>query len=86
MTTDFEPNDTASSEEPAGPASIRIVSGHPSDIEIAALVTVLAGASGSTGAAGAPAIRDDWGHPSTMHRSTRAFSPLAFGGDLHTRG
>ena len=42
---------------------IKIVKGKPTDEEVAALVTVLAGASGGGQADEAPQIVDLWGHP-----------------------
>jgi hypothetical protein len=50
-----EPADTSIPE-------FRIVKGNPSDEELAALVTVLAGASGGRGAPG-PQELNLWGHP-----------------------
>jgi hypothetical protein len=42
---------------------IKIVKGKPTDEEVAALVTVLAGASGGGQVDEAPQIVDLWGHP-----------------------
>lgn len=43
---------------------IKIVKGNPTDEEVAALVTVLAGASGGGGQVDeGPQIHDLWGHP-----------------------
>jgi hypothetical protein len=42
---------------------IKIVKGNPTDEEVAALVTVLAGASGGGQVDEGPQIRDLWGHP-----------------------
>ena len=47
---------------------IKIVSGNPTDEEVAALVTVLAGASGGGPVDEGPVIRDLWGHPVDMLR------------------
>ena len=41
---------------------IRILKGNPTDAEIAAVVTVLAGASGGSAESG-PTERNLWGHP-----------------------
>ena len=43
-------------------SEIRIVKGNPTDAEIAAVVTVLAGASGGSAESG-PTERNLWGHP-----------------------
>lgn len=45
----------------------KVLKGNPTDADIAALVTVLAGASGGGGDAG-PAERNLWGHPVTKLR------------------
>jgi hypothetical protein len=42
---------------------IKIVKGNPTDEEVAALVTVLAGASGGGQVDEGPQIRNLWGHP-----------------------
>jgi hypothetical protein len=42
---------------------IKIVKGNPTDEDVAALVTVLAGASGGGQVDEGPQIRDLWGHP-----------------------
>ncbi|MDT5069006.1 MAG: hypothetical protein QOK02_5161 [Mycobacterium sp.] len=42
---------------------IKIVKGNPTDEEVAALVTVLAGASGGGPVDEGPQIRNLWGHP-----------------------
>ena len=51
--------------EESGPAvtEIKIVKGNPTDEDVAALVTVLAGASGGGQVDEAPKIHDLWGHP-----------------------
>jgi Acyl-CoA carboxylase epsilon subunit len=63
-------NDVA--ETPAGETAsaaplFRVVKGNPSDEDIAALVTILAGASGG-GADAGPGDRNLWGHPVTKLR------------------
>jgi hypothetical protein len=42
---------------------IKVLSGKPTDDELAALVTVLAGASGGGQVDASPQPRDMWGHP-----------------------
>ena len=42
---------------------IKVLKGRPTDEELAALVTVLAGASGGGQVDGGPQVRDLWGHP-----------------------
>jgi hypothetical protein len=53
-----EVRETSETSEPA----IRILKGNPTDAEIAALVSVLAGASGGSADPG-PTERNLWGHP-----------------------
>ncbi|MCW2559051.1 MAG: hypothetical protein JWP55_3015 [Mycobacterium sp.] len=53
---------SAEESEPAV-TEIKIVKGNPTDEEVAALVTVLAGASGGGQVDEGPQIRDLWGHP-----------------------
>ncbi|MEP9392170.1 acyl-CoA carboxylase subunit epsilon [Gordonia sp. VNK1] len=42
---------------------LTVVSGNPTDEDVAVLVAVLASAGGGDAGSGAPAIRDDWGSP-----------------------
>ncbi|OBJ41600.1 hypothetical protein A5630_22165 [Mycolicibacterium mucogenicum] len=58
---DVSDDNTSEAEAPVAPL-FQVVKGNPSDEELAALVTVLASASG---AGGAPETgdRNDWGHP-----------------------
>jgi hypothetical protein len=57
-----EPESAEESERAV--TEIKIVKGNPTDEEVAALVTVLAGASGGGGQVDeAPQIHDLWGHP-----------------------
>ena len=42
---------------------IKVIKGRPTDEEVAALVTVLAGASGDGQVDAGPVARDLWGHP-----------------------
>jgi hypothetical protein len=72
---------TAPAAETAAPetsAAIRIVKGNPSDVEIAALVAVLAAASGSAAPAEDDRPRETWGDPTRMHRRTAPFSPYSY--------
>ncbi|WP_226438121.1 acyl-CoA carboxylase subunit epsilon [Rhodococcus yananensis] len=60
-------------------ADIRIVKGNPSDVEIAALVSVLATASASAGAPeGDGKPPETWGDPTRMHRQRAPFSPYSY--------
>jgi hypothetical protein len=52
-----------SAEESGHVTQIKIVKGNPTDEDVAALVTVLAGASGGGQVDEGPQIRDLWGHP-----------------------
>ncbi|WP_235831517.1 acyl-CoA carboxylase epsilon subunit [Gordonia zhaorongruii] len=52
---------------PAEKPFLTVVSGNPSDEEVAALVSVLAAAGGDPGPLG-PVVRNDWGLPTDMHR------------------
>ncbi|MEU1210692.1 acyl-CoA carboxylase subunit epsilon [Nocardia sp. NPDC005746] len=79
--------DTAVAEiEPAstGPV-IQVLKGNPTDLELAALVSVFAAASAT---AAAPADRgpaDMWGRPTLLHRGSSPFSPYAFPALSHLR-
>ncbi|ANZ24545.1 hypothetical protein A4U64_07375 [Rhodococcus sp. WB1] len=68
----------AETAAPEAAAAIRIVKGRPSDVEIAALVAVLAAASGSAAPAGDDRPRETWGDPTRMHRRTAPFSPYSY--------
>ncbi|MCF8611796.1 acyl-CoA carboxylase subunit epsilon [Gordonia sp. HY285] len=48
---------------------LTVVSGSPTDEDVAALVSVLASAGGGGGDTG-PVTRNDWGRPTDLHRST----------------
>ena len=61
MSRTSEANDQAPVTE-APEAAIRILKGNPTDAEIAAVVTVLAGAGGGAAEPG-PIERNLWGHP-----------------------
>lgn len=58
---------SAEESEPAV-TEIKIVRGNPTDEEVAALVIVLAGASGGGQVDEGPQIRDLWGHPADKLR------------------
>ncbi len=59
MTTEIQPE----ADQAAAPAPMfQVLKGNPTDEDIAALVTVLAAASGGAGDAG-PGDRNLWGHP-----------------------
>ncbi|MFW0790965.1 acyl-CoA carboxylase subunit epsilon [Gordonia sp. CPCC 205333] len=60
---------SADESTPTQQPLLRVVSGNPTDEDLAVLVTVFAGASGGSGGA-APRIRDDWGHPVVRLRPT----------------
>ena len=61
MSRTSEANDSAPVSE-ATEAEIRILKGNPTDAEIAAVVTVLAGVGGGAAEPG-PIERNLWGHP-----------------------
>ena len=61
MSRTSEANDSAPVSE-ATEAEIRILKGNPTDAEIAAVVTVLAGLGGGAAEPG-PIERNLWGHP-----------------------
>jgi hypothetical protein len=52
-------NQGAETHEPV----IKVIKGKPTDEEVAALMTVLAGASGGAQVDRGPQVRDLWGHP-----------------------
>lgn len=56
---------------------ITVLKGSPTDVEIAALVAVLA-AAGSAPAPVDTTPADHWGEPTRMHRQRAPFSPYAF--------
>ena len=68
----------AETAAPEAAAASRIVKGRPSDVEIAALVAVLAAASGSAAPAADDRPRETWGDPTRMHRRTAPFSPYSY--------
>ncbi|NGP03959.1 acyl-CoA carboxylase subunit epsilon [Rhodococcus sp. 14C212] len=68
----------AETAAPEAPAAIRIVKGRPSDVEVAALVAVLAAAAGSAAPAADDRPRETWGDPTRMHRRTAPFSPYSY--------
>ncbi|MFE4501274.1 acyl-CoA carboxylase epsilon subunit [Rhodococcus sp. NPDC056743] len=73
--------DAAVTEEAETPVSdtalIKIVKGSPTDVEIAALVSVLAAASG--GSAPAESLpTETWGDPTQFHRTRAPFSPYSY--------
>ncbi|NMO01129.1 acyl-CoA carboxylase subunit epsilon [Gordonia sp. TBRC 11910] len=70
-------DDAATPATEKAPAPLlRVVSGNPTDEDLAVLVTVFAGASGGSAEPG-PQIRDDWGHPLDRLRPTWS-SPTGF--------
>lgn len=58
-------NDSATTESAAASSAplLRVVRGNPTDEEVAVLVTLVAAASGSSGADADPGPRNDWGRP-----------------------
>nr|WP_040525929.1 acyl-CoA carboxylase subunit epsilon [Gordonia effusa] len=60
--------DETSAPTPQKPL-LHIVSGNPTDEDLAVLVTVFAGASGGSAPA-EPRVRDDWGRPVDRLRPT----------------
>lgn len=59
----------AQSQAPQQPL-LRVVSGNPTPEELAALVAVLAAASGASDEGEAQQDSNDWGAPSAMHRTS----------------
>ncbi|MGC0364942.1 hypothetical protein ABH922_002926 [Rhodococcus sp. 27YEA15] len=57
---------------------IRIVKGSPTDVEIAALVSVLAAATGGEAAPESGLPAETWGDPTQFHRTRAPFSPYAY--------
>lgn len=57
-----DPRDMTIDDPTPAPTEIRILSGEPTDEEIAALVAVFAAAGGATGEPG-PQELNPWGHP-----------------------
>jgi hypothetical protein len=53
----------ASLDVPVHDPVIKVVKGRPTDDELAALIAVLAGASGGGQVDHGPQVRDMWGHP-----------------------
>ncbi|NMM84137.1 hypothetical protein B2J88_07155 [Rhodococcus sp. SRB_17] len=66
-------------ETPVSDASvIKIVKGSPSDVEIAALVSVLAAAAGGGSAPAETVPTETWGDPTQFHRTRAPYSPYAY--------
>ncbi|MFC7447590.1 acyl-CoA carboxylase subunit epsilon [Rhodococcus daqingensis] len=57
---------------------IKVVKGSPNDIELAALVTVFAAASGAEEAPADTRPAERWGDPTSMHRGAAPLSPYAY--------
>ena len=62
MSRPSEANDSAPVSEATEASEIRILKGNPTDADIAAVVTVLAGLGGGAAEPG-PIERNLWGHP-----------------------
>ncbi|WP_332838796.1 acyl-CoA carboxylase subunit epsilon [Nocardia bovistercoris] len=77
--------EAAAAEGAGDHASIRIVKGAPTDLEIAALVCVLSAAAAGGAATSETGPADGWGRPTLMHRGTSPFSPYAFPQLSHLR-
>jgi hypothetical protein len=77
LTAAAETVDAATATEGEQLPVIKVLKGNPSDVEIAALVAVLA-AAGSGAAPVDTTPPDHWGEPVKMHRGRTAFSPYAF--------
>ncbi|EME14749.1 acyl-CoA carboxylase subunit epsilon [Rhodococcus triatomae] len=77
LTEAAETIDAAAATEGRQLPVIKVLKGNPSDVDIAAIVAVLAAAgSAATPVDTAPA--DHWGEPTRMHRVRAPFSPYAF--------
>ncbi len=57
-----DPRDMTIDDPPPGVPEVQIVKGNPTDVEIAALATILAAAGGTTAPPG-PQELNMWGHP-----------------------
>lgn len=68
MTADVTSVDAAGDDAPARPF-LSVVSGHPTDEELAALVGVFAAASTRSGDTD-PGTRNEWGRPVDLFRQT----------------
>ncbi|MCX5044512.1 acyl-CoA carboxylase epsilon subunit [Aldersonia sp. NBC_00410] len=73
----------AAAEPPSDAAddatTIKVLSGNPDDVELAALVAVLAAASASAPVSPQSARPpENWGLPTLLHRRTPPFSPYAY--------
>ncbi len=70
------------SEAPSGgsdSAAIKVLKGNPDDVELAALIAVLAAAASSAPSTVASANPPEtWGIPTLLHRRTPPASPYAF--------
>ncbi|MGW5077133.1 acyl-CoA carboxylase subunit epsilon [Rhodococcus sp. NPDC004095] len=77
LTEAAETIDAATATEGTQLPVIKVLKGNPTDVEIAALVAVLA-AAGSGEAPVGTTPPDNWGRPTRMHRVRAPFSPYAF--------
>lgn len=59
---------TEQESAPPAPPLLRVVSGNPSPEELAALVAVVAAASGGEGAPDTSGSRSQWAAPARLHR------------------
>lgn len=76
--------EAATAAAPEGPF-IKVLKGAPSDVELGALVAVLSAAAASaTDAPGLP--MDDWGNPTSMHRTAAPSSPYGYRHVARPRG
>ncbi|MEV6771501.1 acyl-CoA carboxylase subunit epsilon [Nocardia sp. NPDC051030] len=70
----------------SGGPVIQVLKGNPTDLELAALVSVFAAASASAaGNSGPHGPADMWGRPTMLHRGSSPFSPYAFPALSHLR-
>ncbi|MEU0545467.1 acyl-CoA carboxylase epsilon subunit [Nocardia sp. NPDC005978] len=74
---DAEPSST-------GPI-VQVLKGNPTDLELAALVAVIAAAASVPAGSGASGPLDAWGRPTLLHRGSSPFSPYAFPALSHLR-
>ncbi len=65
MTADQQAADTTADAKPF----LTVVSGNPTDEDVAVLVGVLSAAGGGDADTG-PVVRNDWGRPTDMHRQS----------------
>ncbi|MGV9413320.1 acyl-CoA carboxylase epsilon subunit [Nocardia sp. NPDC003693] len=75
----------ADAEQSSTGPIVQVLKGNPTDIELAALVAVVAAAAGAPAGSAASGPLDMWGRPTLLHRGSSPFSPYAFPTLSHLR-